>query len=655
MTRPLLLLLLSACATSEPVSMFAAQDLGPPAGATPLAVSAAMPGALLTLTVTGLPSGQRVTFLRGTPGQGICLPQLGGTCLDVANHVILGRADADSQGIATFQTNLPVTLPTGLTGAFQAGWVDAGVLQLAPVVIRTTGLDDPDLLITELAVQPTDGEFVEIHNPGTTTADLSNVWIADYNTAIQLTVAGGIPSTSDFRARFPDGATLAPGAYVTVALEPASDFIATYGVAPDYDFDATDLGAPAMSGDFGGSSGLTNGDEMLHLFRWDGASDGVVDLDYLVYGNTSDAMDRTGVVVGTHAYAADTAVGAQSPGTTHGFGEVLTRCDTLEVGQVNTGGNGLGGTDETSEDFAQSWRVRPLATPGEATNCDLQPLTFAEVTDFVLPPGFHAPAAQELIEDASSFTAIFGVAPPASIDFTLQAVFYASQGSRPFPGSFIDITSVNALLGELLIDINGQVPGTTCEILDYAPAAWTMIAIDLPSTALGTLTLTSNIDAADCTDGVPNGSDCAHDDLCETGAVCHWLTVSESGFCRGTDEQGKFFGSGGAIPDADAAGWSETLNVTGLSSVPEDAIISLDISHADPSELTIVLSNPLGTPTTIWDREVASGPLLELVRTPFTPGDEDVNGSWTLTVIDHVTGNSGDIEGWSLELTSRYD
>jgi subtilisin-like proprotein convertase family protein len=32
-----------------------------------------------------------------------------------------------------------------------------------------------------------------------------------------------------------------------------------------------------------------------------------------------------------------------------------------------------------------------------------------------------------------------------------------------------------------------------------------------------------------------------------------------------------------------------------------------------------------------------------------------VNGEWFLTVIDTASGNVGTLEGWSLELTSRWD
>ena len=51
-----------------------------------------------------------------------------------------------------------------------------------------------------------------------------------------------------------------------------------------------------MLGQFTMMSGLANTDEMLVLFQWDGMAPLVTDIDYLLYGNNSDAMDKTGII-----------------------------------------------------------------------------------------------------------------------------------------------------------------------------------------------------------------------------------------------------------------------------------------------------------------------------------------------------------------------
>jgi subtilisin-like proprotein convertase family protein len=158
-----------------------------------------------------------------------------------------------------------------------------------------------------------------------------------------------------------------------------------------------------------------------------------------------------------------------------------------------------------------------------------------------------------------------------------------------------------------------------------------------------------------CVGGATIGNTCSVSSLCEPGLVCHALTVWEEGFCRDDGDNGRFFGFGGAVPDNDPTGLVVTVEASGLASVPEDAILSLELSHPDPSQLVITLANPLGTPTVVWDHGDGAGSELMLTLPVFAPGDEDANGTWTLTVVDDVAGDSGDLEAWDLELTSRFD
>ena len=75
------------------------------------------------------------------------------------------------------------------------------------------------LLLSEIVVTPTEGEFVEIHNPTGSTIDLSDVYLTDatfagggtfyYNIVTGTNAGGG--GFSDFHARFPDGASIGPG------------------------------------------------------------------------------------------------------------------------------------------------------------------------------------------------------------------------------------------------------------------------------------------------------------------------------------------------------------------------------------------------------------------------------------------------------------
>lgn len=88
-----------------------------------------------------------------------------------------------------------------------------------------------DLLITEIAVVPTNGEFIEIYNNGNASIDLTDVYLTDATFAgggtyyYQLvTGGGGGGDFVDFFARFPAGASINAGEYQTIALAGSDAF-----------------------------------------------------------------------------------------------------------------------------------------------------------------------------------------------------------------------------------------------------------------------------------------------------------------------------------------------------------------------------------------------------------------------------------------------
>lgn len=227
-----------------------------------------------------------------------------------------------------------------------------------------------DLLISEIAITPTEGEFIEIHNKGGNVIDLTDVYLTDATFAggstyyYQLvTGGGGGGGFADFFARFPNGAQIAPGAYQTIALNGAIDFNTVYGVDPTYEIANTNA-VPDMlearSGSIDGlSSGLSGGGEVVVLLHWDGQSDLVQDLDYVLWGDKVEAIDKTGVSIDgpdadstQSSYLNDTAISAQAVVNTnsHANGNSWQRSDMNEGNETKTGGNGINGHDETSED-----------------------------------------------------------------------------------------------------------------------------------------------------------------------------------------------------------------------------------------------------------------------------------------------------------------
>ena len=256
------------------------------------------------------------------------------------------------------------------------------------------------LQMTEICVTPSAGEFVEIFNPTSSTVDLTDYYLTDATFAggptyyWQLTTGGGGGgSFSDFYARFPAGATIAPGAYQTVAIAGgATGFNSSYGFDPTYELFDTDITVPDMleatSGSISGQGTLTNGGEFCVLLYWDGASELVQDCDYAVWGDKNEAVDKTGVTVGSSTYLADTAIASQETiaGTTsssHASGNSWQRQTNSEGLETLAGGNGTDGSDETSENAASTW-VDAAATPGAAAagavTMIIQPATAGPMT-----------------------------------------------------------------------------------------------------------------------------------------------------------------------------------------------------------------------------------------------------------------------------------
>ncbi len=246
------------------------------------------------------------------------------------------------------------------------------------------------LLLTEFVVTPTAAEFIEIHNPNASPVDLSDYYLSDvafdggpeyyYHIVLGL-YEGGF---GDFMSKFPDGATIGAGEHQIIALNGDADFLSTYGVNPTYEIDQAEFqsGPPDAIPDmmethpgsiYGADSthnpGLTNGDEMIMLFYWDGMSDLVGDVDYVLYNSGSpvpnnEAVDKTGVTIdgpdpGTtgSTYLNDTPVANQLSALSPTSGFSTQRFDYTEGAQVMSGGNGVTGSDETSEDMNNTWIV----------------------------------------------------------------------------------------------------------------------------------------------------------------------------------------------------------------------------------------------------------------------------------------------------------
>jgi subtilisin-like proprotein convertase family protein len=101
-----------------------------------------------------------------------------------------------------------------------------------------------------------------------------------------------------------------------------------------------------------------------------------------------------------------------------------------------------------------------------------------------------------------------------------------------------------------------------------------------------------------------------------------------------------------------------------------DVNVTVDISHQFTGNLTVSLQSPLGTEVILYDQSCGSSTAMTVtfddeassnyncvITTSARPSGslsnfdgENSSGNWTLKIVDHVSGNFGTLNSWSLEL-----
>ncbi len=315
------------------------------------------------------------------------------------------------------------------------------------------------ILITEIVVWPSDAEFIEIYNPTDQTIDLSDYYITDatyapnntyyYNIVTGSNAGGG--GFGDFHARFPAGATIAPGEVQTLAMN-GSGFTAAYGNAPTYELYDTDANIPdmreAFSGSINGQGGLTNSGEVVILYYWDGSSNLVRDVDYVVWGDKAEAVDKTGVTIGGETYQPDTPISQQiaiplyDGNNLHAAGKSVQRMNLVETDEKTSGGNGITGHDETSENLAASF-VEGDPNPGSGK--------FVQVGDGT---GLVTVSPSAVEKGQSGITLDFSIV--AESDFTLESIALQVPSDWQWSRSGNDVQLSGSGFAAAVVRVNGD-------------------------------------------------------------------------------------------------------------------------------------------------------------------------------------------------------
>jgi len=272
------------------------------------------------------------------------------------------------------------------------------------LTVPTMGAAD-HLLISEVLINSTgtesdvlSAEFVEIFNPTSEPVNLANYYLTDYKNYHEYPVGNfEWVDTADYLLQFPTTATLAPGQVAVVTLnvnhflnEVGSAFgktVSGYEGQPGSPLlfeidglnpDVTEMRNPkAVAGALKDISfAKTNGGEVLMMFHWNGESDLVQDVDGVRWGTVSAgnqfenksaiAIDGPDADTDASTYLTDSYSSFlydPTPGTAPA---AMVRISTTESAEVSTGGNGITGHDETSEDLAATFQsaADTATTPG---------------------------------------------------------------------------------------------------------------------------------------------------------------------------------------------------------------------------------------------------------------------------------------------------
>lgn len=376
-----------------------------------------------------------------------------------------------------------------LAGALVAA-LAAGAATVAAAPADHLILSEINLQTRIVSASQRSSAYIELINPTAAAIDLSDVYLTDATTSpstyyydvVLRGGAGGGGTGNDFHARFPDGASIAAGDTIVIALRGTDVTVAgtegyqyVYGRLPDYELYEDGLApdeVPELVEVFPGSIGrglgstgtnapeLATGGETVVLYRWDGQSDLVEDLDYAIWGTLTSVrtdkstISRDGPDDGEtpSVYANDTSVLTQQPIATsaHSFLNSFQRRDTNpdfdEGAEPATGGNGATGHNETGEPLASTWIATLAQTPPLAPAAGTLPAPPAPiVTAAVLDP-----------LDAYADQTITVRATVLAYDAVAAVSLFWSDG-----GAFTEVAATSAGGNVWAAPIPGRAVGTT--------------------------------------------------------------------------------------------------------------------------------------------------------------------------------------------------
>ncbi len=155
-----------------------------------------------------------------------------------------------------------------------------------------------------------------------------------------------------------------------------------------------------------------------------------------------------------------------------------------------------------------------------------------------------------------------------------------------------------------------------------------------------------------------SGATCSSLTPCDwpTGLWCAGTAWGGEGLCLPAWMQARFASTEeSVIPGGPEAGLDVAIEVYGLATVTTDAWLRAVIRHPAVEGLRVTLEDPDTTEAVVYDGQSSGADLVLDLAVRGIPGDESVNGRWTLHVRNAAAGPRGTLESWELVLGSRWD
>ncbi len=231
--------------------------------------------------------------------------------------------------------------------------------------VNTALMAQNHLLLSEITLQPAEAEFIEIFNPTDSAILLDEYYLAD-NKLYPYVPNGGLPAldAGDFIAKFPEGALLNSNKTAVIAFN-GGNFETNFARKADFEMYNMDPGTPDMILVSANSATLANAGEGIALFYWNGSDSTVKDVDLMNAGiptASSQIVDKSsisGYLPDAHTIPVQGHNGP--PGNWLSTKRILLEAQY----EIHSGGNGITGDDETSEDISVTWDdVYTSPTPG---------------------------------------------------------------------------------------------------------------------------------------------------------------------------------------------------------------------------------------------------------------------------------------------------